>query len=160
MPAATIILPGSAMPSNLVVPEGVVAESVESDLYSICERVKEISESLHIVLLKGDPRGMNFAIMERCEDGVARLIYKVKELDARVLERLRYLMAVPFEQRFEQVEKDNHRWEQAQHEEQLEDLYERLGRPMWTELERCGFIDGRPVSYPKAGVATRGRKRR
>jgi hypothetical protein len=37
-------------------------------------------------------------------------------------------------------------------EREFEDLYESMGRPMWTDLERCGFIQ-RGSSYAKRGVA-------
>jgi hypothetical protein len=40
----------------------------------------------------------------------------------------------------------------------MEQFYERMGGPMWTELERDGFIQ-RPVSYPKRN-ATAMRHRR
>lgn len=145
----SLILPSGACPTNLSLPPGTTAMYVDADMYDICERVREISPSLLVVLLEHTPtETMSYSIMEQCYDGWARQIFKVKELDARVLDRLRELMSVPFEERYRRLEAENHRFEQAQHEEAMDKLYEDMGRPMWTELEKCGFIQ-RPVSYPK-----------
>jgi hypothetical protein len=97
--------------------------------------------------------------MEHCKDGVERLVFKVAALDARVEKRLHELMHMPLAARLAQIEKDQYRLEAEEKEYELDDLYERVGRPMWTQLEHDGFIQ-RGVSYPKAGVATKGSKRR
>jgi hypothetical protein len=154
----TLELPGRLAPSNLHLPQDAQHMAVEADLYNICERVKEISDRLHIILLTHDDKH-SFAIMEHCDDGVERLVFKVADLDARVLKRLRELMAQPLAERVAAIERDQRRFVEQEQEREFEELYERLGGPMWSELERCGFIQ-RPVSYPKAGVATRGKKRR
>lgn len=139
-------------------PEGAKAYLVESDVYGICEQIAEISPRLHVFLLTDDAK-YAYAITEHCEDNVERLVFKVKELDGRVIKRLRTLMAKPLLQRLDEIEKENHRFEQQELDDELERLYEELGRPMWTQLEHDGFIQ-RSISYPKAGVATRGRRPR
>lgn len=145
----SLILPTTNLPLNLSLPPGTTATYVDADMFDICERVREISPSLLIVLLEHSGTDtMAYAIMEQCADGAARLIFKVPQLDGRVLDKLRELMAVPFEERYRRVEEENHRFEQAEHENAMDQLYEDMGRPMWTELERCGFIQ-RGVSYPK-----------
>lgn len=143
-------------PTNLRLPPEAAAMAVESDMYAICERVREISPRLFIVLI-ADSRSHAYAIMEQCEDGVDRLIFRVKELDGRVLNRLREILAMPLQERLAKLEKDEYRHREEAAEHQFEELYERLGRPMWAQLEHDGFIQ-RNRSYPKRGVkATSGR---
>lgn len=140
----TIDIPGSAAPNNLHFAADVRATIVESDLYNICERIKEIDPRLFIVVL--DSRyneGYSFSIMEHCEDGVDRLIWRVKELDQRVLHKAEYLRSIPFEQRFEEAEKLEAKMKAEGDAESFNELYENLGRPMLRQLEHDGFIDPR-----------------
>lgn len=116
---------------------------VESDMYDICNRVKEIDPSLFIVLLQSQEKGYVYAIMEKCEDGVERLVYKVKELDERVLERLRYLMKYPLTERMAELEKEEYKMKRDAKEDEIEELYERMGAPMQHQLVRDGFADRR-----------------
>jgi hypothetical protein len=76
---------------------------------------------------------------------------RVEALDGRLIEHLQFLLHVPFEQRFAEAERRADKIEADAKEKNLDELYERMGRPMWTELERCGFID-RNRSYAKRGV--------
>lgn len=148
-----LVIPGNASPNNLSLPEGTQAIMVESDMYSICDRVKEISSDLFIVLLQDDNK-YSYAIMEKCKDGVERLVYKVKELDGRVLDRLRYLMKVPLTERMETLEKEEHRMEKDRKEQEVEELYERMGEPMRWQLQHDGFADRRSFysrDYSKRG---------
>ena len=138
-------------PTNLVLGDTMKATYVDGDMFNICERIKEISPDLYIVLLEKDDK-FAYAVMEHCVDGVERLVFKVKELDARVCDKLRYLLAMPLAERVAEIEKQEYRLEADRREQEQEELYERFGRPMWTELERTGFIR-RGVSYPKRGAA-------
>lgn len=156
--ATDLLLPSGLVPSNLHLPKEARAELIDSDMFHICDRVKEISPTLHIFKLYDDDKYI-YTVMEHCSDGVERLIFKVKALDNRVITRLQTLFSVELDTRIRMCDKENHRFEAHEKEEQLDDLYERLGRPMWTQLEHDGFIQ-RGVSYPKAGVATRGKKAR
>jgi hypothetical protein len=149
--SSALTLPSGTRPSNLHLPEGMTATFIDADMYDICERVKEISPRLAIVLLEHDSK-YAYAIIENCVDGVERLVFKVQQLDGRVIDKLRKIMALPLEHRIIELEKEHERILADYKEQQLEDMYDRIGRPMWTDLERCGFIQ-RPVSYPKAGVA-------
>lgn len=140
----------------MVLPPEVRHVSLDSDVYNICERVKEISPDLHIVVLANDEQHV-FAIMEHCADGVERLVFKVSELDKRVLDKLNELMAVPLKTRIERLEKENHRFEQQEREREFEEFYETFGAPMWRQLEHDGFIESRGKSFPKSGVASKGK---
>lgn len=123
---------------------------VDGDLYNICMRVKQISDDLTVIPLEGEGP-YRFAIAEDCADGSTRLVFRVPELDNRTIERLQYLMSIPIDKRNEEIQKQIDRDEAARKEEELDELYERVGAPMWGELEKSGFIT-RPVSYPKTGV--------
>jgi hypothetical protein len=138
MTKTSLDIPGSATPSNLRLPESAQAVIVESDMYNICNRVKDISPSLFIVLLTDNTK-YAYAIMESCKDGVDRLVYKVKDLDARVLDRLAYMMKFPLNERMKQLEKDEHRMAKSLHEDSMEELYERMGEPMKWQLVKDGF---------------------
>lgn len=147
----SVIIPESARPTNLHFGADVHVQLIDSDLYHICERLREISPSLSVVAARrGDE--ILYNIMETCPDGLERRIFKAKHLDGRVLKHIEKIMGIPFEVRFEEAAKEVDRFEEAQKEEQLDELYERLGRPMWTQLEHDGFIETRSTSYPKRGV--------
>lgn len=139
-------------PDNL---RGRYGALVESDVYDICSRIKEVDPNLYIQLL--DPpvqfagKVYHYAIVEVCRDGVERLVCRVEELDARVIEHMQYLLHVPFEKRFAEAERLEAKAEAERREKEHAELYERIGRPMWTDLERCGFIQ-RPASYAKRGI--------
>lgn len=148
----SLVIPGMARPSNLHLPEDASAIPVSSDLYDICNRIKAISPRLYVILIDfGTHKGYNYAVMEHCEDNVDRLVFRCEELDDRVLKRLRHLMALPLDVRLVELEKEETRKNEELEENAFEELYERFGRPMWTELERCGFIQRR-TSYAKRGV--------
>jgi hypothetical protein len=153
-------------PENLRVQiiQGRKYKLVDSDMYNICDRVKELSPNLYIYLIEPAQhfagRVYNFAVCEMCEDGVERLVKRYEHLDGRIIKELQYLLHVPFAERFAAAEALEKKREDEQREAQLDVLTEKIGLPMWGDLERTGFIT-RPVSYPKRGVAGgRGSRRR
>ncbi len=149
--STSLLLPAGTVPSNLHLDPARQARFVESDIYNICGRLREVSRQLFVEeFLTGD--GVSYAIMEMCDDRVARLVFKTKDLDARVVEKCQYLLNVPFELRYAAAEKLEQAAAESFKQDQLDELYERVGRPMLTELDRCGFVD-RPTSYPKARKA-------
>lgn len=152
--ASDLMLPSGLAPSNLHLSGNGSARFVESDMFDIAKRLTEIDRSLHVFeIVEGDQHV--YAVMEHCADGEERLVFKAEVLDARILDKVRYLFSVPFEHRFAEAEAEEARANAQFQEDQLDELYERVGRPMWTELDACGFID-RSTSYPKTGV-TRGK---
>ncbi len=153
----TLLVPGTSRPTNLHYGEGVQATIVDSDLYGMCDRIREISPDLFIIALSQDDE-YAFVIMERCADGVDRLVIKVKELDGRVEHKLRQLLAQPLDSRMDQLEREEYELNEKVHDDEMDELYERMGRPMWAQLEHDGFIQ-RPVSYPKTGVVAPGKAR-
>lgn len=142
----TMALETPFVPSNLILPPELRGLSVEGDMYNLCERIKDISPNLYINGFVNPE--FPWIVVERCVDGKDRVVCKVKELDARLLDYLRKLMAEPLSERIRLIEKNEYELEKQLLEDQKDELYERIGRPMWTQLEHDGFIT-RPVSYPK-----------
>lgn len=128
---------------------------LDSDLYGICERIKEVSTDLFIIVASEGAKN-KFIVMERCNDGIDRKVFGVDELDGRVIERLRYLMAHPLNERYAMLEEEARKMEAAAREQEFEELYERLGGPMQHQLWHDGFIEHRDKSYPKAKKRTKG----
>lgn len=151
----TLIIPGTSRPSNLHYGDDIQVEVIDSDLYDICERIKEVSPDLFIVAAKRAD-SVEFTIMERCKDGVDRYVYSTPDLDARIVEKCRYMLHVPLAKRADIAIAEADKAEQDRKEAQSDALYESLGRPMWTQLEHDGFIDGRNVSYNKMRGGKRG----
>lgn len=143
---STLTLP---RPDNL---RGRFGQMVESDVYMIADRVREIDPSLFIYATDQPGVAKKYAICEHCVDGVERLVFATDELDARVLTHLQYLLRVPFEHRFAEAERIADQNEAERKQNETDEFYERLGRPMWTRLEHDGFIETRGVSFPKAGA--------
>jgi hypothetical protein len=152
----SLAVPDTARPNNLHYAPGVKATLVESDMFDICKRVQEISPRLFILLLHDD-NNAKFAIMEKCQDGVDRLVMKRDVLDGRVVERLQFLMKVPLAARMDALEKEEARLQAHANEKASDELYERLGAPMLRQLRHDGFADD-PVSRPTVAVATGGKK--
>lgn len=139
-------------PDNLRVPDGARAHLVESDVYKICERLKEIDPNLYLYALDppvtfGD-KTYRWSVNEFCADRVERLVGRFEFLDARIIEHIQYLAHVPFAQRFKEAERVADKLEQDHKERELEELYETMGGPMLRQLEHDGFIM-RPTSYRK-----------
>lgn len=145
-----MILPEEHAPTNLHLKPGIKQRFVDSDLYDICNRIQEVHPSLYInELSKGDLAV--WAIMENCEDGVQRLVYKTDCLDARVLTKVQRMLKIPLEQRFAEAEREEAKLKAEAKERELDELYERVGAPMQRDLVNCGF-GGRRESYAKRGV--------
>lgn len=146
---ADLVLPHGTVPSNLMMPPDRRHVMVETDVFNICQRVREIDPNLKIIWFdrEKDP----YVVMETSIDGIERWVCATDALDERLLRKLQHMIGVPFEKRFEEAEKANEAFEKATREREFEELYERMARPMWTQLEHDGFIQ-RPVSYAKKGV--------
>lgn len=153
----TIALPNECRPSNLTLAPEISVKYREHDLFDICRQLKALDESIYVVEMSEGQKVM-YALMEKCRDGTDRLIFRTSQLDGRTLEKMRYLMHRPLHERMAEAEAMEYQWEAARKEDELEELYENLGVPMYKQLEHDGFIQ-RPRSYPKAGVAAPGRAR-
>lgn len=151
--ATDLILPRGAFPSNLHLSAKVKYAEVESDMFDICDRIAEVSPYLYIIDLEDDD-AHSYAIMEDGLDGTQYLVFKVRELDARILPDLRRLAALSLQERIEAADKENYEWELSEKERKWEEFYEESGRGFYRDLEQAGFLE-RPTSYPKRGVKPR-----
>jgi hypothetical protein len=146
-----LILPGVS-PTNLVMGGRFETFSVTNDVYNICERLAELNPRLWIHGLRDiNTDEVAFCIMEKTPRG-DELVFKTRELDARIIEEVRYLMAVPLAKRVEQMDRILQEREQAAHEAELDKLYETMGEQFRYQLWHDGFIEHRDKSYPKRGV--------
>lgn len=160
---ATILLPEGMRPTNLHLvpyqkdenglPIITKARLVTSDIFDICNRIGEISPRLYILELERqsvEGNKFGYALMEHCPD-MDRLVMRVAKdkLDARLLDKLRYIMSLDLETRIKKCDRERESWEAQQKEDASEELWETMGGPMWGQLEHDGFIGTRPVSYRK-----------
>lgn len=164
---SNLLLPEGAVPTNLHLnPNTDKARLVTSDMYHICERIREIDPNLYILELERESREgskFGFAIMEKCSDGVHRLIMRASQrgLDERILGKLRYIMAKDLHHRIALLDTEREKWEKEQHENELESLYERIGGPMHRQLVNDGFTQAPfPTSYRPMNRAARRHGRR
>lgn len=138
----------AATPRNLRYVRG----HVEGDVFRICERLEEIDKSLFVdpidpPVTVGD-KTYHYAIVEECGDGVCRLVFRVQELDARIIEHVQYLMHVPFERRLDEAEKRADQMETDAREAEKDKLVETMGLPMLAQLHHDGFIQRRSIYAP------------
>jgi hypothetical protein len=155
-----LVMPG-IRPGNLQVGGRYRDVPVTGDVYMICDRVQQ--EFGDLILIRGvedTAKGeLAYAILERTSTG-EKLVYMTKALDERIITNIKYLLAVPFEDRLAHAEKLEAKAEKEQKDDEFEKLYEELGGPMLRQLEHDGFIETRGTSYPKLGVATHGKRAR
>jgi hypothetical protein len=138
-------LVAAGRPSNLQTP--TLGTLVESDVFDICSRVKEIDPELTIVA-NDEGHAHRFSVQHVDKHGNTYLVMTADALDARILTELQYLLHVPHEKRYAEAERRERAAEESVALEQRELLYEKLGHQFYTQLDRCGFIR-RPDSLPK-----------
>ncbi len=105
---------------------------VESDVFGICERVKQLDPNLVVRLNEGHTEP--WVILEIGQDGVERFVSRYSELDARIIEDLQRMLRIPFEQRFrataDRIDREN--------EERMRNIFddEQMERLSW-EMRRA-----------------------
>lgn len=144
-------------PSNLQTP--TLGTLVESDIFDICNRIKEIDPDLTVVA-NDEGHAHRFSIQHIDKHGNAYLVMTADELDARIINDLQYLLHVPFEQRYAEAEKRERAAELASMEHQRESLYEKLGHQFYVQLDRCGFIQRSDILPKRNRTAQRYRAQR
>lgn len=142
-------LPGT--PSNMKFPPHLAGKMkmVEHDVYNICNRVKEIDPRLYVVLQEGHEKP--WVVMERTFQGDSvEMVARYERLDASILDDLRRMLSIPFEQRmrelFEKVDAENkakeNEWKESEsHERFMWDFRKALeesgiGNMHWTRSYR------------------------
>lgn len=134
---------------------------VTSDVYGICDRIKQIDRSLFVVLQ--EEHAKPWVIVEHCADGIERFVKRYEHLDASILEDLRYMLAIPFDKRVERISKEaeaeNDRLtaiDEEKHERFLWDWKDSAVRsnimdPMWFSSYRKVNAKGAPEKKPDGG---------
>jgi hypothetical protein len=159
-----LLLPDGLRPTNLHLLPGTKVRYVSNDVFNIAGRLREISPRLYILELErnsSEGSMFGYSIMEQCHDGVDRLVFRVSKgqlTQRHVLDRIGYLMSKDLHTRIAILDAEREKWESESHEDEMEKLYDQMGGPMWTELEKTGFIQ-RPVSYPKTNATARRHRR-
>ena len=97
----SLIIPGQR-PENLRLHQKY---EITSDVYNICQRVKELDPNLLIVVHPKHPQP--YVVMERGPDHVDRFVARFEELDDRVIQRLQHMLAVPLEHRIAEIDRLN-----------------------------------------------------
>lgn len=138
-----LILPG-VTPANLRLGGPFKSTMITSDVFNICERLAELNPRLEIHFLWDERKGgdSGYVVMERISHDESQVVFKTRQLDGRTVEQVRYLLSVPFAERFAQSQKILDKLAKDEHEAELDELYERLGAPMLRQLFHDGFIDG------------------
>lgn len=95
-------------PDNLRYSGNAKMQLVESDVYNVCNRIKEIDPNLFVVLHEGHAEP--FVVVEKCVDGEERLVKRYAELTPQILTDLRRMLSIPWEQRWKALaaEVDKH----------------------------------------------------
>lgn len=83
--------------------KGKYCRFVESDVYNVVNRIKEIDPRLYVVLHEGEKRP--WVVMEQCADGEVRFVTRYEELSPKILDDLRHMLAVPFQARIDAMQK-------------------------------------------------------
>ena len=133
-------------PSNLRLAPGVQAELVDSDMYSICDRVREIDPRLYIVALSDEDKH-SYVVMEQTPHG-DMLVTKVRELDQRIVDKLGYILSKPMSQRVRELELEEERWAAQEQKREMDEMIENVALPMQRQLWQDGFIDSRHTNMP------------
>lgn len=128
--------------SQLIVPgstAGIKGSTtmVTSDLYNISQRIKEVDPNLSLVFQKGHDRP--WVVMEQGRDGVERFVSRYKRADASILDNLRYMLAVPYDQRLAALEKQIDA-ENRQREQFPEDKFEEFAYDMHKAMVDSNMI--------------------
>lgn len=143
-PVSSLIVAG--VPTNLRLPEGSRLTYVDGDMHDICARIRELDDTLSIVLMEHVNGGAAFAITERDRSGREALIFRVGEgceidaLDQRVIDKLNYIRSVPAGERARQLDAELQREAEARRVEESETLYEKIGSSFYDNLFACGFV--------------------
>lgn len=136
-----LLLTGS--PDNLRLPNYLRgARVMTSDVFSVCERIRELDPNLYVVL--HEKHELPFVVMERCRDGEERLVKRYKELSSAIIDDLKRMLSVPWETRFKQRAKevDDHNAKQESAWEESES-HERLIYNLGKALKESNIATGR-----------------
>ncbi len=123
---------------------------VESDVYSVVNRMKEIDPNLYVVL--HEDHDYPWVVMEHCRDGEVRFVKRYKELTPAILDDLRRMIAVPFQQRIEEMQREADDANDAKKRYMESDAWQEFVWDFKKTLYECAFTHDRPyTSRPNKG---------
>lgn len=132
---------------------------VTADMFHISQRLQEIEQGHRLFIQHLDPpvelepgKVWNFVIVEVDDNGTEWWVTPVRELDARVIEHVQYLLKVPYSKRFEEAEKLIAKREQDEMDRQLDEALENWGWDFRKQLAHDGFITHTGRSHPTRAI--------
>lgn len=132
---------------------------VTADMFHISQRIQEVEGGDRLFIQSLDPPARlpdgqvwHFAIVEVDENGTQWWVYGARELDARVVEHVQYLLKVPFRARFEAAEKLEAKRQQEDMDRQLDEALENWGWDFRKQLAHDGFITHTGKSHPTRAI--------
>lgn len=144
------------MPSTIVpTPMGLQLNGqycrfVESDVYNVVNRMKEIDPNLYVILHEG--HDMPWVVMEKCADGEVRMVKRYEELTPTILDDLRRMLAVPFQKRIDEMQREADAMNDAAKRHRESDDYQEFLWDFKKTLYECGFTHDRNyTSRPNDG---------
>lgn len=130
--------------------KGKFCRYVESDVFNVVTRMREIDPRLHVVLQEGHK--LPWVVMEDCADGETRFVKRYEELTPAILDDLRYMLAVPFEKRIEIMQREADAANDAAKRHRESDAWQEFAWDFGKTLYECGFThDHAYVSRPNDG---------
>lgn len=114
------------------------ATMVESDVYDICNRVREIDPDLTIHV-NPDGHRFKFSVQHVDKVGNEYFVCGADELDARLVDRIQYMLHVPFEKRYAEVSAYEDKLRADLDKQQWDKFYENMGQRMFRQLATDGF---------------------
>lgn len=156
--ASELVIEG--VPTNLMLPPGARVSRVEADVFNICERLREHDPNLRINVMQ-DCGEHAFIVTELGPDGVERIVTRVPELNASLIEECQRMLAIPLKDRLRAIDKENARRKTEFEDAKLEEMWEGAGQQTYNAMFKGGFVHvPKSESYrPLSRAATRaGRK--
>jgi len=142
------------MPGDVAIPASVVAGvlrlrpdqlnyNLDGDTLAWLEKLPEAVEDgdkLFVVLHEDQEKP--FYIMQTQDDGQVSLLWRTDHLGEDTYTALRRMRFIPLSKRLDEIERQEAKDEAAAKEAEMEELYERIGGPMYHMLHRYGFAHG------------------
>lgn len=131
------------MPSNLHLRPDQIRWELDSDTVQWLEHLPgavEDGDRLFVVIHEDHEKP--FCIMEAADDGTAMLVWRTDHLGEDTYTNLRRMRHVPLHKRLDEIEKQEEKDAAAKKQDELDDLWERIGGPMYHDLHRYGFAHG------------------
>lgn len=123
-------------PHGLMI-KGKPAKYVESDVFNVCNRIKEVDRNLSVALQEG--HDLPWIVVEMCTDGEERLVKRYAELTPAILDDLRRMIAIPFQQRIDEMQREADLANDVARAQRESGDWERFVDDFQKTLYECGF---------------------